>query len=232
MTGALAEDKGLRRMWKPQAERRRRERINHSLERLRVLLLESTREEMLKNPKLEKAEILERAVQHMRRWTLLGHYGWPEGAPERSYEHGFVGCLRTVGEFLEGGEGARAPRAKRRLLLDHLPSPASQDPDRTQTRLHDPSSPSSALSIHGHCPCPAAGGALLDRRSAGSCQSGTETLVPQGEVGSAVLGEEAEGSCGTVYSYHGHNAQGTALCARHPPPQTAVPLHNVWRPWP
>uniref|UniRef100_A0A2K5Z402 BHLH domain-containing protein n=1 Tax=Mandrillus leucophaeus TaxID=9568 RepID=A0A2K5Z402_MANLE len=47
-------------MLKPLVEKRRRDRINRSLEELRLLLLN------LRNPKLEKAEILEFAVGYLR----------------------------------------------------------------------------------------------------------------------------------------------------------------------
>ncbi|CAB1417062.1 unnamed protein product [Pleuronectes platessa] len=56
----------MRRVPKPLMEKRRRERINHSLETLRLLMLEGTQNEKLKNPKVEKAEILESVVHFLR----------------------------------------------------------------------------------------------------------------------------------------------------------------------
>ncbi|KAL2077150.1 hypothetical protein ACEWY4_026654 [Coilia grayii] len=47
-------------------EKRRRDRINHSLETLRLLLSENTNNEKLKSPKVEKAEILESVVNFLR----------------------------------------------------------------------------------------------------------------------------------------------------------------------
>ncbi|MXQ89378.1 hypothetical protein E5288_WYG000922 [Bos mutus] len=71
-------------MLKPLVEKRRRDRINRSLEELRLLLLERTRDQNLRNPKLEKAEILEFAVGYLRERSrveppgqLLGHPFFP-----------------------------------------------------------------------------------------------------------------------------------------------------------
>ncbi|XP_077466350.1 transcription factor HES-5-like [Stigmatopora argus] len=57
---------GTRRVSKPVMEKRRRERINRSLETLRILMLENTHNEKLSNPKVEKAEILESVVQFLK----------------------------------------------------------------------------------------------------------------------------------------------------------------------
>ncbi|KAL4659963.1 transcription factor HES-7.1-B-like [Arapaima gigas] len=56
----------LKKISKPEMEKRRRNRINHSLETLRLLLLENTNNEKLRNPKVEKAEILESVVEFLK----------------------------------------------------------------------------------------------------------------------------------------------------------------------
>ncbi|XP_074839216.1 uncharacterized protein LOC142005937 [Carettochelys insculpta] len=58
--------KAEKKVLKPLMEKRRRDRMNRSLERLRILLLEVTRDERLKNPKVEKAEILQTTVHFLR----------------------------------------------------------------------------------------------------------------------------------------------------------------------
>ncbi|KAM4747782.1 transcription factor HES-7-like [Rhinophrynus dorsalis] len=55
-----------KRLMKPVIEKRRRDRINQSLEHLRTLLLEATQDESLKNPKTEKADILKKTVQFLK----------------------------------------------------------------------------------------------------------------------------------------------------------------------
>ena len=73
-------------MLKPLVEKRRRDRINRSLEELRLLLLERTRDQNLRNPKLEKAEILEFAVGYLRERSRVEPpgtaRGWGSGGRE------------------------------------------------------------------------------------------------------------------------------------------------------
>uniref|UniRef100_A0A3B3RWT0 Hairy-related 1 n=1 Tax=Paramormyrops kingsleyae TaxID=1676925 RepID=A0A3B3RWT0_9TELE len=57
---------------KPLIEKKRRDRMNHSLDELRTLLLSHTLDTRLRNPKLEKAEILELAVEYLRKRTSHG----------------------------------------------------------------------------------------------------------------------------------------------------------------
>ncbi|XP_062844400.1 hairy-related 1 isoform X2 [Trichomycterus rosablanca] len=56
-----------RRVLKPVIEKKRRDRINQSLDELRTLLLDNTLDSRLQNPKLEKAEILELTVEYIRK---------------------------------------------------------------------------------------------------------------------------------------------------------------------
>ncbi|XP_067104062.1 hairy-related 5 [Osmerus mordax] len=102
-----------RRVPKPLMEKRRRERINHSLETLRRLLLENTRNERLNNPKVEKAEILESVVEFLRTEHEGEHSNPPmkralstEGVGESSckrrknYQEGMRSCLLRVSHFI------------------------------------------------------------------------------------------------------------------------------------
>ncbi|XP_069042871.1 transcription factor HES-7-like [Lepisosteus oculatus] len=66
MATELQDPHDAKKVPKPLLEKRRRERINQSLETLRVLLLENTKNEKLRNPKVEKAEILESAVHFLK----------------------------------------------------------------------------------------------------------------------------------------------------------------------
>uniref|UniRef100_A0A3Q3JA31 BHLH domain-containing protein n=1 Tax=Monopterus albus TaxID=43700 RepID=A0A3Q3JA31_MONAL len=96
---------------KPLMEKRRRERINHSLETLRLLMLENTHNEKLKNPKVEKAEILESVVQFLKTQNEQekGHRGTKSGLPmeqgptcahQNSYNDGMRSCLLRVSHFI------------------------------------------------------------------------------------------------------------------------------------
>ncbi|XP_072562995.1 hairy-related 1 [Paramormyrops kingsleyae] len=64
--------KTVKRVMKPLIEKKRRDRMNHSLDELRTLLLSHTLDTRLRNPKLEKAEILELAVEYLRKRTSHG----------------------------------------------------------------------------------------------------------------------------------------------------------------
>ncbi|XP_066578212.1 hairy-related 5 [Amia ocellicauda] len=126
----LPEPKEGKRVPKPLMEKRRRDRINHSLETLRVLLLDSTRDEKLRNPKVEKAEILESVVNFLKAelrdsGTRAGGRRRGRGVEEeeeeeeeeegeravqptqqgasagrRSYGDGVRSCLLRVGQFI------------------------------------------------------------------------------------------------------------------------------------
>ncbi|XP_020773537.1 hairy-related 11 [Boleophthalmus pectinirostris] len=62
-------NRSRKRILKPVVEKKRRDRINHSLAELRSLLLNSTSDPRLQNPKIEKAEILDLAVEYLHKWT-------------------------------------------------------------------------------------------------------------------------------------------------------------------
>nr|XP_046179265.1 uncharacterized protein LOC124010639 [Oncorhynchus gorbuscha] len=59
----------MKRMLKPVTEKKRRDRINQSLSELRILLLNYKLDSRLQNPKLEKAEILDLAVEYLQKRT-------------------------------------------------------------------------------------------------------------------------------------------------------------------
>ncbi|NXV95000.1 HE71A factor, partial [Calonectris borealis] len=85
---------------KPLMEKRRRDRMNRSLDRLRLLLLAATRDERLRNPKVEKAEILQKTVQFLRAQPLSE----PSGTEElflRRYRSGYRECLARAACFLQ-----------------------------------------------------------------------------------------------------------------------------------
>ncbi|XP_075336595.1 hairy-related 11 [Odontesthes bonariensis] len=65
----LDDGKSRKRILKPVVEKKRRDRINQSLAELRSLLLSSTSDARLQNPKIEKAEILDFAVEYLKKWT-------------------------------------------------------------------------------------------------------------------------------------------------------------------
>uniref|UniRef100_A0A3P8R081 BHLH domain-containing protein n=1 Tax=Astatotilapia calliptera TaxID=8154 RepID=A0A3P8R081_ASTCA len=61
--------KSRKRTLKPVVEKKRRDRINQSLAELRHLLMNATSDPRLQNPKIEKAQILDLAVDYLQKWT-------------------------------------------------------------------------------------------------------------------------------------------------------------------
>ncbi|XP_058876037.1 transcription factor HES-7.1-A-like [Acipenser ruthenus] len=117
-----SDSKDTKRVPKPLMEKRRRDRINHNLETLRVLLLHSTKEEKLRNPKVEKAEILESVVQFLKAELEGGDVTRQKSqrrereeeeeeaamtsSSQRNYQEGVRKCLLRVSDFIS----ARSPR--------------------------------------------------------------------------------------------------------------------------
>uniref|UniRef100_A0A3B3VL22 Hairy and enhancer of split related-7 n=1 Tax=Poecilia latipinna TaxID=48699 RepID=A0A3B3VL22_9TELE len=85
-----------RKLMKSQVEKRRRERMNHSLERLRTMLLQEPQQ------KAEKAEILEHTVLFLQRNAK--ELREKMGGQKYSFQDGFSSCLQRASQFL-GPEG-------------------------------------------------------------------------------------------------------------------------------
>ncbi|XP_055791052.1 transcription factor HES-7-like [Salvelinus fontinalis] len=121
--------KALKRVLKPAIEKKRRDRINQGLNELRTILLSKTSDMRLKNPKLEKAEILELTVDYIRRksngndskaftensmkessapvtsavssqWTDPIHKQTPP-LPNPVYSAGFTECISRLGNYID-----------------------------------------------------------------------------------------------------------------------------------
>ncbi|TNN47891.1 Transcription factor HES-7.1-A [Liparis tanakae] len=93
--------KAERKSLKPQVERRRRERMNRSLESLKTLLIE--RQEASQR-RVEKAEILEHAVLFLQNSRRPGEADGGGGGGQKHRQDGFSTCLQTAAQFL-GPEG-------------------------------------------------------------------------------------------------------------------------------
>ncbi|XP_018420317.1 PREDICTED: transcription factor HES-7-like [Nanorana parkeri] len=105
-----------RKVLKPVVEKQRRDRINRSLDEMRVLLLKLTGNQKLCNPKMEKAEILELAVIYVRnimRTKSHDPHRWVSPA-EKFYLTGFRDCLDRTEDFIHD----ISPTAKARFLGD------------------------------------------------------------------------------------------------------------------
>ncbi|XP_068558282.1 transcription factor HES-5-like [Cebidichthys violaceus] len=98
--------KADRKSLKPQVERRRRERMNRSLESLKTLLLQ---QQEASQRRVEKAEILEHTVLFLqntaeRNKIRAGGGDGGGGGQKHSFQDGFSTCLQRAAQFL-GPEG-------------------------------------------------------------------------------------------------------------------------------
>lgn len=127
----------LRKIKKPVIERRRRERINDSLNQLKSLLLSEMNKDETQYSKMEKADILEMAVTYLK-----GSQQQQQRAPLKPrngdevirYRDGFKECAHEVTRYLEGVQGVASDVTCR--LMDHLSQqirPSSQTGNVTNT---------------------------------------------------------------------------------------------------
>nr|XP_006627473.1 PREDICTED: transcription factor HES-7.1-A-like [Lepisosteus oculatus] len=104
------DEKPNRKLLKPLMERRRRERMNRSLESLRELLLQGAHVQSLANPRAEKAEILENAVLFLQQRSGV----------DQEYQEGFSACLKRAVCFLRSSGREAEEGAQQRALADRF----------------------------------------------------------------------------------------------------------------
>lgn len=88
-----------RRATKPIMEKRRRARINNSLEQIKTLILLAKNKDPAKHSKLEKADILEMTVEFLK--DLNKPQPIDESSAIKSYQAGFDECASEVKKFVE-----------------------------------------------------------------------------------------------------------------------------------
>ncbi|CAB1438937.1 unnamed protein product [Pleuronectes platessa] len=129
-----------RKFLKSQMEKRRRERMNCSLEHLRTMLLQEPPQLTAAQQKLEKAEILEHTVLLLRS-SATGHImgagegggGGGGGGQRHSFQDGFSSCLQRAAQFL--GPQGKGLRLGASLDARFAPRFASSDSDPTAVQL-------------------------------------------------------------------------------------------------
>ncbi|XP_036403429.1 hairy-related 8a [Megalops cyprinoides] len=108
-----------RKLRKPLIEKRRRERINCSLEQLKGIMVDAYN---LDQSKLEKADVLEITVQHMESLQRSNGAGVPGGTlgleSRQRYSSGYIQCMHEVHNLLLSCPGMDKTLGAR--LLNHL----------------------------------------------------------------------------------------------------------------
>ncbi|XP_032897254.1 hairy/enhancer-of-split related with YRPW motif protein 1-like isoform X3 [Amblyraja radiata] len=123
---AAVSRKQARRKRRGIVEKRRRDRINHSLSELRRLV--PCASEKQGSTKLEKAEILQMTVDHLKVLHTSRGRGYME-TPELATDYGVLGfreCLWEVARYLSVTEGLGRSDTPQSRLVSHLSTCASQ----------------------------------------------------------------------------------------------------------
>ncbi|KAF7669779.1 hypothetical protein LDENG_00124360 [Lucifuga dentata] len=107
-------------------EKRRRARINESLGQLKTLILDALKKDSSRHSKLEKADILEMTVKHLRNLQRLQMTAPVNADPSvmGKYRAGFSECVGEVTHFLSTCEGVNTEVRTR--LLSHLAACVTQ----------------------------------------------------------------------------------------------------------
>ncbi|KAJ8277179.1 hypothetical protein GJAV_G00072280 [Gymnothorax javanicus] len=236
-----------RKSSKPIMEKRRRARINESLGQLKTLILDALKKDSSRHSKLEKADILEMTVKHLRNLQRAQMTAVLNTDPTvlGKYRAGFGECMNEVTRFLSTCEGVNAEVRTR--LLGHLAScmtqinainyssqqqiPAgSPHPAFGQPMIQIPtaSSQGNVLPLNT---VPCKGGSSASLPSEATKVYGGFQLVPATDGQFAFLIPNAtfapNGSVIPVYA----NNVGTSVPVAVSPGAPSVTMDSVWRPW-
>ncbi|CAG2170338.1 unnamed protein product [Oppiella nova] len=109
-----------RRATKPIMEKKRRARINNSLNELKVLILDALNKDPSRHSKLEKADILEMTVRHLQsvqRQQMASAISTDPSVLNK-YRAGFNECATEVGRYIGRVDGVE--NTLRQRILNHL----------------------------------------------------------------------------------------------------------------
>ncbi|KYO40000.1 transcription factor HES-1 isoform X2 [Alligator mississippiensis] len=228
-----------RKSSKPIMEKRRRARINESLGQLKALILDALKKDSSRHSKLEKADILEMTVKHLRslqraQMTAALH---TDPAVLGKYRAGFGECMSEVTRFLSTCEGVSSEVRTR--LLGHLANCMTQIHAVNYPPPPPPPPP----------PLPAAFGQPLAQLPGGAaplggmpCKLGSAAGEPAKVYGGFQLVPAPDGHFAflipsTAFAPSGAlvplYASGPGAPPPPRPPSTAPPgpADSVWRPW-
>ncbi|XP_048879354.1 transcription factor HES-3-like [Brienomyrus brachyistius] len=139
-----------RKVSKPLMEKKRRARINECLDELK-LLMETYYTNYIRKRKLEKADILEMTVKHLRNLqkTQRGRFMDSKCV---EYQEGFKSCLNGVHEFLLTADNSNG--VLRFNVLRHLSDRLSGLPSWSSTADNDENHRMSSTEPHPWTPVP------------------------------------------------------------------------------
>ncbi|CAH2247921.1 transcription factor HES-1 [Pelobates cultripes] len=237
-----------RKSSKPIMEKRRRARINESLSQLKTLILDALKKDSSRHSKLEKADILEMTVKHLRNLQRVQMTAALSTDPSvlGKYRAGFSECMNEVTRFLSTCEGVNTDVRTR--LLGHLancmnqinamnyptqpqiPTTAGAHSTFGQPLVQLPGgAPQVSPAPLGGVPCKMGGPPV----EAGKVYGGFQ-LVPASDGQFAFLiANSAFPHNGSVIPVYTNSSVGNGLppSAVSPSVMPSVNADSVWRPW-
>ncbi|KAG5851383.1 transcription factor HES-1-B-like [Anguilla anguilla] len=237
-----------RKSSKPIMEKRRRARINESLGHLKTLILDALKKDSSRHSKLEKADILEMTVKHLRNLQRAQMTAALNSDPTvlGKYRAGFSECMNEVTRFLSTCEGVNTEVRTR--LLGHLAS--------CMTQINALNYPSAQHQIPAGAPHPAFGQPMVQIPGASPqgnvlplngipCKNGSSGSLPS--EGTKVYGgfqlvpatdgqfaflipNAAFATNGPVIPVYANNVS-TPVPVAVSPGAPSVTADSVWRPW-
>ncbi|KAI1891542.1 hypothetical protein AGOR_G00144870 [Albula goreensis] len=236
-----------RKSSKPIMEKRRRARINESLGQLKTLILEALKKDSSRHSKLEKADILEMTVKHLRNLQRAHMTAALNTDPTviGKYRAGFSECMNEVTRFLSTCEGVNTEVRTR--LLAHLASCMTQiNAMNYPTQPQIPTGPHPAFgqgqpSVHIPSASPQGNALPLNGvsckvSSSGSLPSevtkvhGGFQLVSASDGQFAILIPNAAFAPNGPIPFYPNNVS-TPLPVAVSPGAASVTVDSVWRPW-
>ncbi|XP_072219864.1 transcription factor HES-1-B-like [Leuresthes tenuis] len=211
-----------RKSSKPIMEKRRRARINESLSQLKTLILDALKKDSSRHSKLEKADILEMTVKHLRNLQRLQMTVAVNTDPLvlSKYRAGFSECLGEVTRFLSTCEGVNTEVRTR--LLSHLAACVTQISSVNFYGTH--------VGVLGQTSThiPVASAQQMTCKSGSQMQASPEAMKLYG-------GFQIVPSPDGQFAFLVPNAALTPLTAQNShhvsPIAPAVTSDSVWRPW-
>ncbi|XP_031723140.1 transcription factor HES-5-like [Anarrhichthys ocellatus] len=230
--------KADRKSLKPQVERRRRERMNRSLESLKTLLLQ---QQEASRRRVEKAEILEHTVLFLQdtaeRNKMRAEGGGGGGGQKHSFQDGFSTCLQRAAQFLgPEGKGLWLGAALDASLSARF-SRSDTDPAGVQRRTKGARSDSDSACAQRRTEARSSSGSLLLRKSSRSIlrlliqRSGLRLCTPALTTVPRCVqtrGESHSSATSTPQQPHEVASQMT----KQSPSQSQQVSQSMWRPWP
>lgn len=227
-----------RKSSKPIMEKRRRARINESLAQLKTLILDALKKDSSRHSKLEKADILEMTVKHLRGLQRAQMTAALNTDPSvlGKYRAGFSECMNEVTRFLSTCEGVTTDVRTR--LLGHLAGCMTQI-----NAMNFQAQPQGAAGPHGpfgqamlQLPGAPPAGTL---GSAAPCKLGAQAVDSAKVYGGFQIVPASDGQFAflipsSAFAHSGHAVPvypGTGVPASVSPGAPTLTTDSVWRPW-